>query len=148
MSATSFPGGDLQQFSLSDASCPVVQVFGGRPFNADGELLALAFDAQGRLWSMEEPGVLRCWDTTAARQISWRHLDVAAMLWSFSADAKLLVGASDELSLWDVGTADNIWMLPQPSWVTAVAFSPDNELLATGHDDGSVRLWTTADRDL
>jgi WD40 repeat protein len=149
MSATSFLGGDLRDFSLGDSHCPVVQVFGGRPFHTDGEVLALGFAREaGRLWSIEEPGVLRCWDTVAGRQVSWLPLDVAAMLWCFNGDARLIAGASEDLSLWDVTTADNIWMLPQPSWVTAVAFSPDNEVLATGHDDGQVRLWTTADRDL
>src|SRR5262245_41791576 len=129
MSATSFPGQDLRDFNLSDPNCPVVQVFGGRPFHTDGEVLALAFlqvEAASRLWSVEEPGVLRCWDTATARQVSWRSLDIAAMFWTFSPDAKLLAGAGEDLSLWDVGTADNIWLLPQPSWVTAVAFSPDN----------------------
>ena len=30
---------------------------------------------------------------------------------------------------------------PQEAWVTALAFRADGRLLATGHDDGTVRLW-------
>ncbi|OJZ90793.1 hypothetical protein ASPFODRAFT_706175 [Aspergillus luchuensis CBS 106.47] len=34
-------------------------------------------------------------------------------------------------------------ILDHPSWVRAVAFSPDNKLLASGLSDGSIRLWNT-----
>src|SRR5262245_3001896 len=136
MSAPSFSGRELQDLALGDPNCSVVRVFGGRPFQTDGELLALAFNRKGLLWSVEEPGVLRSWDLDAERQVSWRHLDVAAMLWAFSGDAALLAGASDELTLWDVPSGDLLWMLPQASWVTSLAFSPDNGVIATGHDDG------------
>src|SRR5262245_22727668 len=110
MSAPSFSGRDLHVLALGDPSCPVVKVFGGRPFQTDGELLALAFNHNGRLWTLEEPGVLRSWDLDAERQLSWRHLDVAALLWAFGRDGTLLAGASDELTLWDVESGDSLWV--------------------------------------
>jgi WD40 repeat protein len=39
-------------------------------------------------------------------------------------------------------------VLPQSSWVTALAFSPDAALVATGHDHGMVRIWDLASGQL
>jgi WD40 repeat protein len=121
----------------------VVQVCGARPFQADGDLVALAFAADGSIWSVEDPGVLRHWHPVRGEQFSWQALDDLAMLWEFSADARLLASAGDEVILWDVATARALTSLPQLSWVTALAFRRDGGLLATGHDDGMVRLWDT-----
>src|SRR5262249_51733387 len=53
----------------------------------------------------------------------------------------LLASGSDELALWDVPSGKLLTTVPQPSWVTAVAFCGESGFLATGHDDGGVRLW-------
>src|SRR5205823_4175391 len=62
----------------------------------------------------------------------------------FSRDGHVLASASDDLSLWDVPTGQLQTVLPQPSWVTALALRGDIRLVATGHDNGSVCLWDTA----
>ncbi len=121
----------------------VVRVFGARPFGADGDLLALAFAADGSLWSVEDPGVLRHWRPDGG-QVGWRALNDVAMLWDFSRGAGLLAWATDEIGLWDVAAAEARAVLPQTTWVTALAFRPDAGLLASGHDDGVVRLWDVA----
>jgi WD40 repeat protein len=124
----------------------VVQVFGGRPFQTDGDLLALAFAADGTLWSVEDPGVLRHWDVARGELLSWQALSDLAMLWEFSDDARLLASAGDEIILWDVASGQSLTFLAQEAWVTALAFRPDGGLLATGHDDGTARLWDVAGR--
>jgi WD40 repeat protein len=139
LSPSSLPG-----FSVTDPNLGVRQVFGGKPFGADGDLLALAFAADGTLWSVEEPGVLRHWDLVSGRQLAWRLLSDLATLWQFSSDARLLAGASNDLTLWDVASGEPRVVRPQSSWVTALAFSPDGSLLATGDDDGGVYIWDTA----
>jgi WD40 repeat protein len=126
----------------------VVQVFGARPFQADGDLLALAFAGDGSLWSVEEPGVLRHWHADTGEQLSWQPLDDVALLWEFSTGARLLASAGDEVILWDVASTQALACFPQLSWVSALAFRRDAELLATGHDDGVVRLWDTTRRQL
>jgi WD40 repeat protein len=123
-------------------------VVGARPFQADGDLLALAFAGDGSLWSVEEPGVLRHWDARSGEQTSWQPLNDLGLVWEFSADARLLASAGDEVILWEVASARPLLALPQLSWVTALAFRPDGSLLATGHDDGLVRLWDTERRQL
>ena len=120
------------------------RVFGSRPFHTDGELLALRFAPNGSLWSVEEPGVLRQWDPCTRRQISWHELGDAAAVWSFSASAHYIAAGSDELCLWETGNSELTACWPQASWVTALAFQPGGLLLASGHDDGAVRLWDRA----
>ncbi len=117
------------------------RVFGARPFHTDGDLLALGFAPDGSLWSVEEPGVLRHWDVPGRRQIAFHPLNELATLWAFSGDVRLVAGGSDELSVWEVATGAIRASWPQPSWVTAVAFPPSGDFLATGHDDHVVRLW-------
>jgi WD40 repeat protein len=117
------------------------RVFGDPQLHADGDLLALAFAADGSLWSAEEPGVARLWDVFTGRQLAHQHLSDFETLWAFHAGGRLLAGAGDDLAVWDAGTGRLLAGLPQPSWVTALAFAGDSGLIATGHDDGSVRLW-------
>jgi WD40 repeat protein len=127
--------------SRGGSSAAVLRVLGARPFHTDGELLALSFAADGGLWSIEEPGVLRRWDPIERRQTAWHALDEPATLWVFSPGANLAAAGSDEVTLWDVPAGERLATLPVPSWVTAIAFPPTRGLLATGHDDATVRLW-------
>jgi WD40 repeat protein len=122
----------------------VQRVFDDRPFRADGDLLALAFAGDGTLWTVEDPGLLRRWDLGGRRQLEWHLLSELENLWAFSRDGRVLASASDELSLWDVPTGQLQAVLPQPSWVTALALRGDAGLVATGHEDGSVGLWDAA----
>jgi WD40 repeat protein len=120
------------------------RVFGARPFHTDGELLALRFAPDGSLWSVEEPGVLRHWDLGARQQLCWHELGDPAAIWSFSSSAHYIAAGSDELCLWETSDGELRACWPQASWVTALAFQPGGLLLASGHDDGSVRLWDHA----
>jgi WD40 repeat protein len=121
----------------------IVRTFGDLRFHTDGDLLTLAFAADGSLLSMEEPGVLRRWQRDG-QQLENHYLSDLETLWAFSNDGRFLASASDDLSLWSVQGGKLLASLTQPSWVTAMAFSEDSRLLATGHDDGIVRLWELA----
>jgi WD40 repeat protein len=123
------------------------RVFGARPFHTDGDLLAVGFGLDGTLWSVEEPGVLRHWDPGTRQQIGWHDLDELATLWCFSPGATRVAAGSDELSLWDVASGEQLASWAPASWVTALAFSPDGKLCATGHDDNVIRLWTVESRE-
>jgi WD40 repeat protein len=49
------------------------------------------------------------------------------------------------IKLWDVATAqDQIWFKVDASHVTALAFSPDGQTVATGSHDQTVKLWDAA----
>jgi WD40 repeat protein len=128
------------------------RVFGGHPFRTDGDLLALAFTADGALWSVEDPGLVRHWDPNTRQQLAFHALNEAATIWSFSPGARQVAAASDEVSVWEVSTGQLQATWSQPSWVTAVAFPPafsgPGDWLATGHDDGNVRLWDMATEEV
>ncbi len=126
----------------------VIRVFGDLRFHADAEILALAFAADGSVWSVEEQGILRCWDAATGQQRDWRFLSELETLWAFNSTAQVLASASDDLVLWDVASGQQLLALEQPSWVTALSFLKDTFLLATGHDDGLVCLWDTDEQGL
>lgn len=121
--------------------------FGEPRFHTDSGLAALAYAADGLLWSIEEAGWLRCWSPDG-RQLRETLLSDLETLWLFSSDATWLVSASDDVTLWDAKDGSQIATIQQLSWVTALAFSPDKSILATGHDDGRVRLWNTDSHEL
>jgi WD40 repeat protein len=135
-------------FPSSGTRPHVIRVFGDLRFLTDGDLLGVAFKSNEILWSVEDPGVLRQWNVTTGRLLGSAFLSDLETLWSFSADARVLISASDEVSLWDTASAGLITTIPQPSWVTAVALWNKPALLATGHDDGIVRLWEAATHKL
>jgi len=123
--------------SISDAV-----VLGDPQLRTEGELLALAFAADGTLWSVEEPGLVRHWNSVTGQELTWQSLSDFETLWCFSKDARLLASAgTDDLSVWDTNTGDLRLALGQRSAVTALCFADDATLLATGHEDGATRIW-------
>jgi WD40 repeat protein len=137
-------GSILPPLPLGDLAVFVRRIYGGTPLRGEGDLLGLVFDANGLLWSLEEPGILRLWDLDATRQIQHIALEELATLWQFDQRGRFLAGASDEVILWDLQTGAEAGRFEHPIWVTALAFHPSGALLATGHDDGVVRLWDIA----
>lgn len=125
----------------------VVRVFGELRFHTDGEILALAFAPGDTLWTVEEPGLLRRWDAVNGRRLGETFLSDVETLWQFGDGARLLASGSDELSLWDVSTGHLVLSRPQTSWVTAIGFAPQATWVATGHDDGKVRLWGLEEKE-
>jgi WD40 repeat protein len=146
MSATVFPT-DASLGVPSPCAWPVRRIFGETSFRSDADVQAVTF-GPGGLWSIEEGGCLRQWDPATGRLLSWHNLEDDATLWSFRSDGRLLAGAAADLILWDVPAGQRRSIVPQSSWVTAVAFLPGSELVATGHDDGLVRLWDIGDGQL
>src|SRR5260370_22785559 len=124
----------------------VSRLYGAHPFRTDGDILAVAFLADGTLCSLEEPGVLRSWNLDAHRPPTMRALEEPATLWAFSSDGRRLAAASDEIAVWDVVAGERAAVWAQPFWVTALAFRPAAEVLAVGYDDGVVPLWESRRR--
>jgi WD40 repeat protein len=122
---------------LSDA--PIV--FGDPQLHTDGDVVGLAFAKDGSLWSVEEPGVVRQWNALTGQLLSHQQLSDMETLWGFSDDGRLIAAAADDLAVWDAAAGHLLGAMPQPSWVTAMAFAGERGIVATGHDDGSVQIW-------
>lgn len=134
MTSTLMPAGAL----------PLAKVFGEPQLHTDGDVLDLAFAADGSLWSIEEPGVLRHWNSSSGQQLEWTSLSDLETLWAISPDARILASSSDDLTLWDISSGQVLTSITQDSWVSALAFHKDPAFLATGHDDGVIRFWDAA----
>jgi WD40 repeat protein len=100
------------------------------------------------LWSVAEGGGLRQWDAASGKLLAWHELEDDATLWSFRQDGRLLAGCTADLLLWDLPSGRRRTIIPQPAWITAVAFHPETDLVATGHDDGLIRVWDISDGTL
>src|SRR5438105_2355395 len=86
--------------------------FGEPQWHADGVLLALGYAADGSLWSVEDPGVLRHWDRSG--RLLGRHLlTELETLWAFGPKAELLASGSDDLVVWETATQKQLASLPQ-----------------------------------
>lgn len=106
----------------------------GIAFSPDERTLATAsWDGSVKLWNLEGGTLL--WT-------GW-HSDLTFRL-AFAPHGRILASCSGGgiVKLWDVASGTNIQTLSvQGGAVYAVAWSPDNQLLAGGCSDGSIWLW-------
>jgi WD40 repeat protein len=140
------PSTTILPYLVADYSGPlpfVDRTYGEPLFHTESEVAGLRFALDDTLWSIEESGVLRQWSRDG-RLLSRSFLDDLETVWAFNDEATLLASASDDIIVWDVTGARTNVRVPAETWVTALAFSADSKVLASGHDDGKVRLWDIA----
>ena len=110
-----------------------------------------------RLATMDERGVVQVWDgETHSSILRFTTAANPAYAVALNGDASLLaLGSGFDIDVYDAGTGDlasrlaGYWEDPETerNWVghqntiTALAFSPDDELLASGSTDTTINFW-------
>lgn len=138
----------VTDLELPSKPSPLVhRVFGEPRFQTESDIAAVAFAPDGTLHSVDEAGILQHW-TPDGKQLSRHYLSDLETVWRFDPTAQLLVSGNDDLRFWHVATGTLQGRVGRASWVTALGFSADGAIVASGHDDGKVRLWDSATREI
>lgn len=143
--SSTVPATDLE--FPSKPSPLVHRVFGEPRFQTESDVAAVAFAPDGSVVSVDEAGILQHW-TVDGKLLARHYLSDLETVWRFDPSAQLLVSGNDDLRFWHVGTGTLQGRVGRNSWVTALAFSADGSIVASGHDDGKVRLWDSAKREI
>ena len=120
-----------------------------------GHVNALAFSPDGKILAsggFSNP-IIQLWDietgTKLSKFILTKSTDSIEAL-AFSKDVKTLISLDmfGRITHWDIETGSKSSSPSMMQTREAVIFSPENNMLASGHGDGKIRLWdaTTAKR--
>lgn len=103
--------------------------------------------AGSRLASVARDGTVRIWNTKTQEcelKLTEHSGRSYSVVWSPNGE-QLASAADDGVMVWEAQTGELLKKLPTPSPVFAVAFAPNNNLLAGGIKNGPVKLWSTHD---
>ena len=110
------------------------------------EVYGIAFSPDGSRLVSASLRLIRVWEARTGRVIASRDANnVTKPGVAISPDGRRVLSASDEIDtalLWDADTGRELrrFRVKGPN-LSRVAFRPDGLALATGHTDGTIRLW-------
>ena len=117
--------------------------------NSAGWVGTLSFAPDGRRIASAHNGNVRIWDPRTGeelRRIIARRGLLAHIALAFSPDGSTLVasGPGHALNLWNTATWERRSLAGHTSPASDAAFSTNGALMATSHEDGTIRLWDVA----
>ncbi|AVZ77100.1 hypothetical protein SLUN_38080 [Streptomyces lunaelactis] len=124
----------------------------GGPLRQVGNVYNVAFSPDGTLLAastLQYNGTVRLWNPKTGELISECY-DAEVVAVAFHPKSTMLATvnqATEKVTLWDPKTGDQIRVISEGDTteegddVSSLAFSPDGTTLATGDDEGAVRLW-------
>lgn len=123
-----------------------------RTFTGDGGVRSVAFSPEGRMLGSVSTGendtTLKLWDVASGRElrsvVDKNYYDADSI--AFLPDGRVLAAGGvllgTTVKIWDVQSGLELRTLVGHSrHVSSVAFSPDDNILASGSEDHTVRLW-------
>ncbi len=113
----------------------------------DAQVACECFDPKHpRLFTGARDRTLRIWDLGTGKEVAKRTGEaVAGAIWTRDGAQIITVGRFDIpiVSIWDAGLETRLHCLG--IGVSYVRLSADGDRLLTGHKDGAIRIWATAD---
>jgi WD40 repeat protein len=90
-------------------------------------------------------GQIKLWDITTGNELATLQADSVGLInpMAFSPDGKCVIGSTlfwAKMAFWDAETGQLLNTTHFPS-ASALAFSPDGQILASVHRNGLVKLW-------
>jgi len=109
----------------------------------DSQIGSVAYSPDWKRLAFLSSDTLSIWDTTSRNFIWSKPIPSCyGCDLGFSPNGKLLAAGREKIAVvFDAQTGDELHSLEQGSLVTSVAFSPDDQLIATGSGDGTLKLW-------
>ncbi len=104
--------------------------------SADGRQLVLVKRnlEQAAVWEL--PSQIELWRPEGEWKGEWTHFV------GFSPrDAYLAIANGGQIKLWDLANRKPLVTLSSPGWVSVIAFSPDEKVLAAATEGGSILTW-------
>ncbi|KAJ5611660.1 hypothetical protein N7528_008765 [Penicillium herquei] len=137
-------GLDLNIIKLWDIKSQALQI--PAPWSSSHRIICITFSSDGQIVASGSlGGTIKLWDTKTGKELQalQGHSESVTSV-AFSPDGKMIVSGSYDktIKFWDIRTGQELQTIQSHSRVNSVAFSPDNQTIASA-GDLVIRLWDT-----